>query len=77
MSCRRTRKLLRRAARGDVADEARRHIESCPACATEARAHLLLRLGSEREIKAQGLMKQEPKDYVVADGDILHIKFSV
>ena len=49
MSCRRTRKLLRRAARGDVADEARRHIESCPACATEARAHLLLRLGSERD----------------------------
>jgi ribosome-binding ATPase len=37
----------------------------------------LLRLGSEREIKAQNLMKQEPKDYVVQDGDILHIKFSV
>jgi hypothetical protein len=37
----------------------------------------LLRLGSEREIKANGLMRQEPKDYVVAEGDILHIKFSV
>lgn len=37
----------------------------------------LLRLGSEREIKAAGLMRQEPKDYVVQDGDILHIKFSV
>ena len=37
----------------------------------------LLRLGSEREIKAHGLMRQEPKDYVVAEGDILHIKFSV
>ncbi len=37
----------------------------------------LLRLGSEREIKANNLMRQEPKDYVVQDGDILHIKFSV
>ncbi len=37
----------------------------------------LLRLGSEREIKAHGLMRQEPKDYVVQEGDILHIKFSV
>ena len=37
----------------------------------------LLRLGSEREIKANGLMRQEPKDYVVKEGDILHIKFSV
>ena len=37
----------------------------------------LLRLGSEREVKAQHLMRQEPKDYVVQDGDILHIKFSV
>lgn len=37
----------------------------------------LLRVGSEREIKAQGLMHQQPKDYVVQDGDILHIKFSV
>jgi len=37
----------------------------------------LLRLGSEREIKAHGLMRQEPKDYVVNEGDILHIKFSV
>lgn len=37
----------------------------------------LFRLGSEREIKAKGLMRQEPKDYVIRDGDILHIKFSV
>ena len=37
----------------------------------------LLRLGSEREIKANNLMRQEPKDYVVQDGDILHIKFNV
>jgi GTP-binding protein YchF len=37
----------------------------------------LIRLGSEREIKANNLMRQEPKDYVVQDGDILHIKFSV
>ncbi|MFO0900263.1 MAG: DUF933 domain-containing protein [Pirellulales bacterium] len=37
----------------------------------------LIRLGSEREIKANNLVRQEPKDYVVRDGDILNIKFSV
>ena len=37
----------------------------------------LLRLGSEREIKAQNLMRSEPKDYVVAAGDIMLIRFSV
>jgi ribosome-binding ATPase YchF (GTP1/OBG family) len=41
------------------------------------RAEDLIRLGSEREIKAHNLLRQEPKDYVVKDGDILHIKFSV
>ena len=41
------------------------------------RAEDLIRLGSEREIKAQNLVRQEPKDYVVQDGDILHIRFSV
>lgn len=37
----------------------------------------LVRLGSEREIKAQHLLRQEPKDYVVKDDDILFIRFSV
>jgi len=37
----------------------------------------LVRLGSEREVKAQGLVRQEPKDYVIQDGDVLHIRFSV
>jgi len=37
----------------------------------------LIRLGSEREIKANGLTRQEPKDYVIQDGDILNIRFSV
>jgi hypothetical protein len=37
----------------------------------------LVRLGGEREIKAHGLMRQEPKDYVIQDGDILNIRFSV
>jgi hypothetical protein len=37
----------------------------------------LVRLGSEREIKAHNLVRQEPKDYVVRDGDILNIRFSV
>lgn len=34
----------------------------------------LMRLGSEREIKAAGLLRQEPKDYVIQDGDILEIR---
>jgi ribosome-binding ATPase YchF (GTP1/OBG family) len=37
----------------------------------------LMRLGSERDLKAAGLMRQEPKDYIIADGDIVNIKFSV
>jgi len=37
----------------------------------------LVRLGSERELKAAGLVRQEPKDYVIRDGDILNIRFSV
>jgi ribosome-binding ATPase YchF (GTP1/OBG family) len=37
----------------------------------------LIRLRSEREIKAHGLLRQEPKDYVIQDGDILNIRFSV
>ena len=37
----------------------------------------LVRMGSEREIKAHHLMRQEPKDYVIKDDDILFIRFSV
>lgn len=37
----------------------------------------LTRLGSERDVKAHHLMRQEPKDYVVKDNDILLIRFSV
>jgi ribosome-binding ATPase YchF (GTP1/OBG family) len=34
----------------------------------------LVRLGSERELKAAGLMRQEPRDYVIQDDDILLIR---
>ena len=34
----------------------------------------LLRLGSERDVKAQNLVRKEPKDYVIQDGDILLIQ---
>jgi ribosome-binding ATPase YchF (GTP1/OBG family) len=37
----------------------------------------LVRTGSEREAKAQHLYRQEPKDYVIQDGDVVNIKFSV
>jgi hypothetical protein len=36
--------------------------------------HDLLRLGSEAEMKKQGLMKLEGKEYIVKDGDILNIR---
>lgn len=34
----------------------------------------LMRLGSEREIKAHNLLRKEHKDYVIRDGDILMIQ---
>ena len=34
----------------------------------------LFRLGSEREVKAHNLMRHEPKDYVIKDGDIINIR---
>jgi len=37
----------------------------------------LLRLGSEREVKAAGLHRTEGRDYVIRDGDEIVIKFSV
>jgi GTP-binding protein YchF len=37
----------------------------------------LIRLGSEREVKQHNLIRQEPKDYVIQDGDILNVRFSV
>lgn len=36
----------------------------------------LVRLGSEREVKAQNLARKEPKDYVVGHDDILLFHFS-
>jgi hypothetical protein len=53
MNCRTIREQLRRAAGTELTDEARRHLASCPACAAEARARLLLRLGSERDEEAR------------------------
>lgn len=37
----------------------------------------LIRAGSEQEAKAQHLMRQEPKTYVVQEGDVVLIRFSV
>ncbi len=37
----------------------------------------LVRLGSEREVKAHHLVRQEPKDYVIQDDDVILIRFSV
>ena len=37
----------------------------------------LVRLGSEREVKAENLLRRETKEYVVQDGDILHILSNV
>jgi len=37
----------------------------------------LIRLGSEREVKAAGLNHQEGKEYIVQDGDEIEIRFNV
>jgi len=34
----------------------------------------LFRLGSERDVKANNLMRHEPKDYVIREGDIINIR---
>ena len=38
---------------------------------------LLAKNGDEKAIKDSGLMRQEGKEYVMADGDIVHFKFNV
>lgn len=40
------------------------------------RAEDLIRLGSERAVKAENLVRREPKDYIVRDGDIILFHFS-
>ena len=37
----------------------------------------LVELGSEAAVKAKGLLRLEGKDYVVADGDVIHFRFNV
>jgi len=37
----------------------------------------LIQAGTEKEAKAKGLYRLEPKTYVVQDGDIMNIRFSV
>lgn len=57
------------AAAGIHTDLARGFIRAETMCVAD-----IVRLGSEREIKAAGLMRQEPKDYVIQDGDVINIK---
>ncbi|MDR1483417.1 MAG: DUF933 domain-containing protein [Planctomycetaceae bacterium] len=40
------------------------------------KAEDLIRLGSERAVKAENLVRREPKDYIVKDGDIFLFHFS-
>jgi GTP-binding protein YchF len=37
----------------------------------------LVELGSEAAVKAKGLLRVEGKEYVVADGDVMHFRFNV
>ena len=37
----------------------------------------LIRLGSERKMKAENLVRQEPKDYIIEEGDVLLFRFNV
>jgi len=38
---------------------------------------LFMQLGSEQAVKDAGKLQLEGKDYVVKDGDILHVRFAV
>lgn len=37
----------------------------------------LKELGNEHEVKAKGKYRQQGKEYVVGDGDIIYFKFNV
>jgi len=37
----------------------------------------LLECGSEKEAKAQGLMRSEGKEYIVQEGDVMLFRFNV
>jgi hypothetical protein len=53
MNCKECRDELRRPGAAVLSAEALRHAASCPACAAESRAALLLRLGSARDDGAE------------------------
>ncbi|HZW61425.1 MAG TPA: redox-regulated ATPase YchF [Candidatus Babeliales bacterium] len=46
-------------------------------CAEIFNCHDLFELGSEAAVKEKGKLRREGQDYIVADGDILNIKFNV
>jgi ribosome-binding ATPase YchF (GTP1/OBG family) len=46
-------------------------------CAECYKAEDLLRLGSEQKLREQGLIRQEGKEYVVQNGDVLLFRFNV
>lgn len=53
MNCKECREELRRTGGAAMSADALRHAASCPACAAESRAALLLRLGSDRDVGAE------------------------
>lgn len=46
-------------------------------CAEVFNAHDLFALGGEAKVKEQGKMRIEGQDYIVKDGDIIHVRFNV
>lgn len=46
-------------------------------CAETYRSEDLIKLGSEAKIKEAGLMRQEGKEYVVQNGDVITFRFNV
>jgi ribosome-binding ATPase len=38
---------------------------------------VFIKYGSEHAVKEAGLFRVEGKDYVVGDGDIVHVRFNV
>lgn len=46
-------------------------------CAEVMKYDELKELGSEQAVKAGGKYRQQGKEYIVADGDIIYFKFNV
>ena len=63
--------------RAPAAGEIHSDLERGFICAEIFNCNDLFTLGSEAAVKDKGKLRREGQDYIVADGDLLNIKFNV